>query len=335
MISILLIGAGTMGTAHARSYQSMDNVELVGIIDLDTQKAAKLAGGGTKIFSSFEDAEEIIDQVDVVDVCVPTFLHKEFVKKAAMNGKHVICEKPLARTLEDAIEMLNICNEKEVKLFVGHVVRFFPEYNLAKMALENGEIGKPGVVRTSRGGGFPRAWNDWYADVQSSGGVILDLIIHDFDYLRWCFGDVERVYAKSLLGRGFARLDYALVTLRFKNGVIAHVEGSWSHEGFSTKLEIAGDKGAIEYDSSQQRPLLATIKGDSTQKGGVNVPRSPLKESPYYRELAHFIDCIETGKQPIVTAEDGVKAVEIAMAALHSVETGQTVYLNDNKELVY
>jgi UDP-N-acetylglucosamine 3-dehydrogenase len=329
MLSILIIGAGTMGTAHARSYQAMENVKLVGIVDINKQKAYKLAKEGTETFSSFEEAVEKLERVDVVDVCIPTYLHKEYVKKAATLGKHVICEKPLARTLEDAVEMVNFCKEQDVKLFVGHVVRFFPEYNLAKRVLESGEIGKPGVVRTSRGGGFPNAWRDWYADYQSSGGLILDLIIHDFDYLRWCFGDVERVYAKSLLGRGYARMEYALVTLKFKSGVIAHVEGSWAHEGFSTKLEIAGDKGAIEFDSSKERPFTATIKENRVGNNGVNVPKSPLKESPYYRELKHFIHCIETGDQPLVSAEDACKAVEIAMAALRSIETSQAVHIND------
>ncbi len=203
---------------------------------------------------------EEAEHIDIVDVCVPTFLHKSYVMKAADAGKHVICEKPLARSLEDAREMLDYCREKDVRLFVGHVLRFFPEYREAKALVDQGAIGDVAVVRTTRGGGFPMAWNNWYADFQNSGGLVLDMIIHDFDFLRWCFGEVERVYAKSLFGRGHYGMDYALVTLRFASGVIAHVEGTWAHESFSMKFELAGKSGIIDYDSASDQPLVSVSR---------------------------------------------------------------------------
>ncbi|TGV29434.1 gfo/Idh/MocA family oxidoreductase, partial [Mesorhizobium sp. M00.F.Ca.ET.186.01.1.1] len=203
----------------------------------------------------------------------------------------------------------------------------FPEYEKSRQLVNDGTIGNVGVARTFRGGIFPTAWNDWYADYKNSGGLVLDMIIHDFDFLRWCFGDVERVYAKSLLGRGFARIDYALVTLRFKSGMIAHVEGSWAHEGFSMKMELAGSEGIIQYDSAKEKPLIAVNRAKQAGMGGVAVPESPLRENPYFRELKHFIDCIENDLEPRVTVEDAVKAVEIARAALESIETGKPVTL--------
>ncbi|WP_423241348.1 Gfo/Idh/MocA family protein [Oceanobacillus zhaokaii] len=332
MLNTLVIGAGTMGRTHAAAYAKMEEVTLAGIVDTDLAKAQDLAEKlGTKAFQTYEEATETLDAIDVVSVCVPTPVHKEYVMKAADDNRHVICEKPLARSLADAREMINYCQDKGVKLFVGHVVRFFPEYVRAKQVVDGGKIGKPAVVRTTRGGAFPMASNDWYSDFNSSGGLVLDMIIHDFDYLRWCFGEVERVYAKSSRNRVLERLEYALVTLRFESGVIAHVEGTWAHQGFSTKFEIAGKEGIIEYDSAKVAPVVASKK-ETTSSGGVAVPESPMKENPYFTELQHFINCIKKDTKPIVSAEDAYKAMEISLAALESIEIGKSVVLKGKKE---
>jgi UDP-N-acetylglucosamine 3-dehydrogenase len=329
MQNVLLIGAGTMGIVHAEAYSEMDNAQLVGIVDSNKDKVYELAEKvGTSAFYTFDDAMEKLENIDVIDICLPTYFHKKYVKLAADAGKHVICEKPLARDLEEAREMITYCREKNVKLFVGHVVRFFPEYQKAKALLEAGAIGKPAVVRTSRGGSFPTGWSDWYADYQKSGGLVLDLLIHDFDYLRWCFGEVVRVYAKRISNCEDLRLDYALVTLRFENGVIAHVEGTWAHEGFASKFEFSGTKGIIDYDSTKAVPITSLVRTKYKRSVGVAVPESPLKKNPYFLELEHFLSCIETGDIPLVTSEDAYKAMEIAFAALQSIETGKPVTLN-------
>lgn len=330
MLKILLIGAGTMGSTHGEAFTKMENAVLAGIVDKNMEKAEKLAERlQTKAFQTFEEALETIGKADVASICLPTPFHKPFLKKSADLGMHVICEKPLARNLDDAKEMIEYCREKNVKLFVGHVVRFFPEYIRAKELMEQGKIGRAAVARTYRGGAFPTASDDWYADYESSGGLVLDMIIHDFDFLRWCFGDAERVYAKSIKGGDEKRIDYSLVTIRFKSGVIAHVEGSWAHQSFTTKFEFAGEHGIIEHDSSKSVPVVFEGRSKNNASAGVAVPESPLKDSPYYTELHHFITCIESGEEPIVTAEDAYKAMEIALSALKSIETGREVVLNE------
>ncbi|WP_045523007.1 Gfo/Idh/MocA family protein [Neobacillus niacini] len=329
MQKILLIGAGTMGREHATSYYSMEDVHLVGIVDLRKEQAEQIIGhNDTKIFQTLDEAVNNLEHIDVIDVCVPTFLHKEYVQKAADYGIDVICEKPLAYTLEDAREMIDYCEKKDVRLFVGHVVRFFPQYAKVRDLVSNGTIGDIGVVRTKRGGNFPAGWGDWYADQTKSGGVILDLIIHDFDFLRWSFGEVERVFAKGLAERKIEHLDYALVTLVFKSGVIAHVEGTWAHQTFSSQFEFAGKSGILEYDSLKEEPVLLSIRKSNEEKNGVAVPQSPLKKSPYYIELEHFLKCLKTNGTPIVTAEDAYKAMEISVAALQSLKTGLPISLD-------
>lgn len=329
MQRVLLIGAGTMGSVHFNAYQQMDHVQVAGVVDPQVGKTKELGLDESRIFESWEIAVEQAGKFDVIDVCVPTIYHLEYVKKAAELGKHVICEKPLARHLKDALEMIDYCKQKQVRLFVGHVVRFFPEYEKTKKLVENDEVGQVGVVRMRRGGVFPTGWEDWYADFDQSGGLILDMIIHDFDYIRWTFGEVERIYAKGFTNRSYGRSDYALVTMRMKAGPIIHVEGSWTHEGFSSAFEIAGSKGIIDFDSAEEKPLNLVLKQTENTSGGVAVPESPLNENPYFRELRHFMRCVETGENPRVTPYDALKAMEISLAALRSMETGEPVVLSE------
>ena len=333
MQNVLLIGAGTMGMVHASAYYAMEDVKVVGIVDIRKEQAEQIRGEhDTKIFQTLEEAVENIERIDVIDICAPTFLHKEYVIKAADLSINVICEKPLAYSLQDAKEMIDYCKEKDVKLFVGHVVRFFPQYSKAKELVKKEAIGEIGIVRTRRGGSFPLGWSDWYADQSKSGGVILDLIIHDFDFLRWTFGEVDRVFAKGLSEKGLEHLDYAIVTLVFESGVIAHVEGTWAHQTFSSQFEFAGKTGIIEYDSLKEEPVLLSIRQSSEEQNGVEVPQSPMKKSPYHIELEHFLSCLKSNKTPIVTAEDAYKAMEISVAALESLKTGVPVSLSKKGE---
>ncbi|MFG6114852.1 Gfo/Idh/MocA family protein [Halobacillus sp. MO56] len=331
MVRVLLLGAGTMGTVHAEAYNSLDNVEIAGIVDIRKEQADQLAAKvEASVYYSFEEAMEKIGNLDVIDICLPTYLHKEYALKAADQVKNVICEKPLARSVEEAREMIDYCKNREVSLFVGHVVRFFQEYNRIKDIVETGKLGKPAVVRTTRGGTFPKAWQNWYGDFEKSGGLILDLLLHDFDYLRACFGEVERVFAKKIARKDADELsiDYALVTLRFKNGVMAHLEGTWAHQGFSSGIEVAGNEGIVEYNSANNTPLKHVSREKEAGVAGVAVPESPLASNPYREELKHFITCIANGNEPIVTAEDGFYAIQIAMAAQQSCDTGKPVNLN-------
>lgn len=328
MIEVVIAGAGTMGRMHALAYASMDDVRLAGVIDQDGERAGRLAAEtGAAAYSSMQQALDARPGVSVIDVCLPTPLHHDYVLQAAAYGKHVICEKPLVGNLKEAENIVNICNNAGVALFVGHVVRFFPEYTEAKKRIDNGDVGKVGMARLSRIGPFPKGSGNWYADKEKSGGVLLDLVIHDFDFLRWCFGEVERVYAKTVALQEGDQADYALVSLRFCSGVIAHVEGSWSHDKFSTKFEIAGDGGLVHHDSTASSPLRLYQRGAGADGPGVAVPLSPLRASPYERELAHFMDCIRTGKTPIVTAVDACRALEISLAAIESAKTGKPVQL--------
>lgn len=319
-----IVGAGTMGSVHAQSHLEAGH-QIAAIYDLRPEAAQVIAQQvGAPVAASYES---MLDDptIELIDICVPTFLHRDFVLAAARAGKHVVCEKPIALTLADASAMIDACQQAGVHFYVAHVVRFFPEYARARELVLDGKVGRPGVIRTTRGGLFPTGWTDWYATPELSGSLIADLIIHDLDWLRWTFGEVERVYAKSLLGRTEERLDYALVTLRFASGAIAHVEGTWAHTGFRYGFEIAGSGGLLEFDSDKVKPVVISQRTAAAGFAGVAVPESPLKESPYTTELRHFARCIRQGETPVVTAHDAYKALEISLAALESARTGRPV----------
>ncbi len=322
---VAIIGAGVMGNTHARHWGRVPGAEIVGALDLSLD-AAQAVG------PAFTDWNTLLSEAkpDIVDVCTPTPLHREYVERAAAAGKAIFVEKPLARTLEDCDAMLAAVERTGVPAMSGHVVRFFPEYAAAKRLVDAGGVGTPAAVRTARMGGMP-TWSVWYADPAQSGGVALDLILHDFDWLRWTFGPVSRVYTQGLMGRTelAGRLDYALVTLRFVAGAVAHITGSWAHPtGFRTTFEIAGDGGLIEHDSARSAPLTASLRGGEGG-GSVAVPESPLAEGedPYYLELAAFVSALENSEPPPVTLHDGREATRIGLAALESIETGKVVQL--------
>ena len=319
-----LVGAGFMGRVHLDAYAAIPEVDVAGVADASIEAA--VAGAelvGTRPYASYEELVAAED-IEVVDICLPTPFHRDLALRAADEGRHVILEKPIARTMGDAQEILEAFSGDGPRLFVGHVARFFPEYAGIKEKIDAGELGMVGVVRTSRRSPILLGWNDWYADWRASGGVLVDLLIHDFDFLRWALGNVRRVYARGVLGREYNRLDYALVTLRFESGAIAHVEGHWGYPGpFNYSIEVAGSSALLTVDSTE--PTSLELVGEPPVSG--EVPDLASGKSPYEKQLEHFIQCIEFGEEPVGRAQDACEALRISLAATESVLTGEPVTL--------
>ena len=325
-----ITGAGLTGQMHAERWAQLP-VELAGSYTRTPERmqaAAERYGG-----RAFSSLEELLSAVDVVDICTPAPTHKDLVLAAAAAGKDIICEKPMARHLHDAEEMITACEATGVRLFIAHVVRFSPEYARAKQVLDNGQLGRPGVIRTVRGGNYPAPdTQNRFTDFEQSGGVILDTLIHDIDYVRWCFGDVATVFARGLTFSDVDAADHVLLTMRFKNGAIGHMEGSWAYPpgNFRTRIEIAGDGGLLEFDSLNTLPVsVALMQKKDALAAGVPVPESPMDDAddPYYRGIAHFLSCLESGDDFLVSPQDGLEALRIALAAIESLRTGQPVHI--------
>jgi len=327
-----------MGGLHSSQWVDMPEAEVVGVLAESRDAAMRVAGEANCPAFGQDEFDAMLRQTrpDIVDICVPTPVHRHYVERAAAAGKAVFVEKPLARTLADCDAIVAAVERAGVPLMAGHVLRFFPEYAAATCLVDSGGVGKPAAIRTARMAGMPQGTGEngktWYWDQAQSGGVVLDMIIHDFDWMRWTFGPVTRVFARGLYGKPLhtGLRDYALVTLRFESGAVGHVTGSWAHPGgFHTTLEIAGDAGIIEYDSAASAPLRVSRKAAVGGGGGVAVPESPLaaEESPYFLELRAFVHALQTGEAPPVTVYDAREAARIALAALESMETGKAVTL--------
>ncbi|WP_409342372.1 Gfo/Idh/MocA family protein [Paenibacillus sp. MBLB4367] len=322
-MKVAVAGCGTMGRKFARVISEMQHVELTGIYNQSPHSAKGFAESlGTKWFSSYD--ELLADkELELVVIALPTFLHKAYTIRAAAYGKHVICEKPIALDREEAGEMMRACDLAGVRLFVGHVLRFFPEYRHMRKQATEGAVGKIGVVHAKRASLHPPA-DSWFADSGKSGGVIFDLMIHELDYMCWLLGEVSSVFAESKRTAGF---DYATATLRFESGAIANIEAIWGHPAsFHANLEIFGSHGVLKCSSQDSRPLVLYCTDSGSAAGeGVILPEAPSRQDPFALEIAHFIDCIRHRKQPIVTAADACQAVAVAQLALQSMETGKPV----------
>jgi predicted dehydrogenase len=323
-----IVGVGFMGSTHAAAWAGTE-AQIAGFVAETTGEARPFADQyGAKIYP---DLAALLDQVDVVDLCTPTHLHYPMVLQAAVAGKHIICEKPLARSVVQSQEMLQACRRAGVRLLVAHVVRFFPEYALAKTAVVDGKVGRPGVIRLSRGSFRPKKpVGNWFLDEAKSGGILMDLMIHDFDYARWVAGEVESVFAKKVTsGQPEASIDYGLAILKHASGALSHIAGAWAYPPptFRTHLEIAGDAGLIEFDSDDSAPIRNLIARPSGDSPDVGLPSSPVSESPYTSQIKEFYQALLSGKPARVSAEDGLASVQIAEAAIQSAATGQAVRL--------
>jgi len=333
-MKIGIVGAGFMGTTHAAGWAETP-AKIVGFTAETPQEANSLAKRYvTDVYSSLD---EMLFDVDVVDICSPTHLHYEMALKAAAAGKHIVCEKPLARTTKQAREIVTACRTAGVQLLVAHVVRFFPEYALAHSAVVEGQIGKPGVIRLHRGSYRPKKpAGNWFLDEVKSGGILMDLMIHDYDYARWIAGEVETVSARRVTQRHpDAPVDYGLVILSHKSGALSHIAGAWAYPppAFRTHLEIAGDRGLIEFDSDGTAPIQNLIlKSSGSNAPDVALPSSPVSESPYTTQIKEFYRALAEGMTARVNAVDGLAAVQIAEAALESAHTGQPVKLQSLAE---
>lgn len=327
-----IVGAGSMGEAHTPAWQALAGrgAELVGILANRPGSAETFATRyGIQAYPSYE---ALLADVDIVDICVPTDMHADFTVRAAEAGRHIVCEKPIALTLQDGRAMIEACQQAGVRLFIAQVLRFVPQYSVAQQVVAAGQIGEPGVIRLTRAAYQPRkATDNWFVDETRSGGMILDLMIHDYDYARWIGGDIERVFAKSVRAiRPDAPGDYALVTLRHRNGAIAHVEGGWAYPPgyFRTSIDIAGTDGAIEWISDTADPLhLYQAQSAATETAEVGLPLSLLDESPFVTQLRHFYDCVVNNTPFMMSPEDALAALEIGLAARKSLRTGLAVTL--------
>lgn len=316
-----LIGAGGISHVHMAAWQSLGATVTV-------FSAANAPALAQKYGIAVADTlSELFAVADIVDIVTPTNTHRGFALAAIAAGKDVICEKPLAGTVAEAIEITNAAQAAGVRVFPAHVVRFFPEYAAIKKQLGDGRIGEPAVLRLSRAGQAPAA-GTWFFSEPDGGGIIRDQMIHDLDQALWLAGEVTQVYAVQnppTVDGVVPCPVVAHVTLTHANGAISHAQGAWGPKGmaFRTSIDVAGSRGTLNYasrnDGSITRDLAAMDEPVSY------LPVQTTLSSPYTLQIAELANAIMDGTPARVAAVDGVMAVALAEAAAESIATGKAV----------
>lgn len=326
--TLAIIGAGFMGSAHAANYAALgDRVRVKTVCGRSPGRAARVAetvgaSPGTDLDAVFADPE-----VDAVDICLPTPVHRDVAERAFAAGKHVFLEKPLALTVEDG-EAIVAAAERSGRLFmVGLVLRFWPEYAELHRLVEAGELGRPKAVFAQRLSP-PADWADWLGDREQSGGTPVDLMIHDFDQMNALLGTPRSVYANEPEpGHVQALVDY--------DGGSGIAEGSMSMPRsypFSSDIRVLGEHGVAEYAFSAAPVEGEGNIGASSSARGLRVyPREGdmrvvdvASADPWGPEIEHFVLCLEQGRQPEQgTGEQALLALKVSLAAARSLESGR------------
>lgn len=327
MINLGLIGAGFMGETHANALIRISSAHVKWVVDRDYQRAEYLAEKIDAI-PTCDINEVLLDpEVDVCDITLPTVLHASFTINALNHGKHVIVEKPISLNIPDAEEMISTAKKNNRYLFVGHVLRFFPEYYALHQLIKSNRLGNPLLAHAYRLSNMPQ-WSDWFKDPQKTGGAVLDLQIHDIDFLNWIFGQPSRVFAVGFKdsSEGWNSL-YSIVQY---GDASASFEVSYNKPvdyPFTCGIRVQCTRGEIEYHSR--------AKGASFEKAQpekyltIHEDRNPdqkilvHEENAFYNELSHFIDCIRgIEDSPRVTADDAFLALLTAKAIESSLING-------------
>lgn len=309
-------------TSYANAIKRIPGVTLTAIYDTDIARGEAAAKEYGVLFYAERDAFLQTD-VCAVLICSENVLHKEMAVAAAHANKHILCEKPIATTLEDANEMIRICKEQRVKLQIAYPVRFSEPIRALKQTIDAGELGEIVAIRTTNRGQNPGGW--FIDNKLSGGGALLDHTVHMVDIMRWYLQDeVQEVTAFE--DRYFTDIhtdDAAIMTLRFNNGVIASHDASWSRfpqypTWGDVMIEVIGTKETRKVDVFKEQFRLYGKKDRSL-------------EHVYYGNdtdfdlIVDFIRCLQQDKEPSITGTDGLKSLEIALAGYQSSEQKKSV----------
>ena len=299
-INVGVVGVGAMGENHVRVYHKMEEANLVAVSDVSERALKKIEKKyGAK---GYTDYCELLENPDItaVSVCVPTTFHHNVVMEAIKHKKHVLVEKPIAFTLEEAEEMIAAAKEAGVILATGHVERFNPAVQKAKELIDDGVIGDIVSAFAKRVGPLPPRIKDV--------GVSIDLAIHDLDIMNYLFDEeVTQVYGTMNSSFDDSEFeDHAEIMVNFDNESTEIIEVNWLTPYKRRELELTGTAGIISVDYIKQS---IEVYGKFAQDIQIK------HEEPLKSELNSFLNAVYEGKEPEITGEDGLKALKMVIAA--------------------
>lgn len=334
-VSLGLIGAGRAGMIHARNFRAaVPHAVLTAVAD-PCRDNVQAALEELEIEKGYEDYRELLEdeEIDAVIIVTPTKYHCEIAVAAAKAGKHILCEKPMAMTVEECEIMEAAAKEYHVKLQVAFMRRFDRAFTEVKNVVDAGEIGDVVMVRSNtRGPSIPKPW---MYDIRKSNGPLAEVNSHDIDTLRWFTGsEFKTVYA---MGGNYrcpdAKQDFpdfydnVILAAGFANGMQGMIDGAQGVlYGYDARVEILGTKGCIFLGKTQERPITVCRSDMRRYEAFTNSWKFLFKDA-YLEEDMDFVDCILTDREPKVTGHDGKMAVKVVNAGNLSVSTGQIITL--------
>jgi len=351
-LKIGLLGAGSISYPHLAAHKNNPNVGEVIVADVN-EKARNVLCEKYQVIRSVERYQDLLNDpsIDLIDVCLPSYLHAKVSIEALQAGKHVLCEKPLAISMDEADQMIQTADKTKKRLFGVLNQRFMPIHEKAKELLNKGEIGQPMFMISQIFGNELSRFGDpkhWKGDLKmAGGGVLIDSGIHHIDLMQFFLGEiasVSAVFKKMIVKAENKGEDNAFLTMEFKNGPVGTLMTSYTMTElpWTEPKAIYGTEGTLVIDDSQPIPLKVVkcaernvhpdgcTRCDKT-KDIIIAPDSGIGENPWFfsirRCIDNFIDALLTNSEPIVTCFDGRKSLGVALAAEESSKTGKRINL--------
>ena len=306
-----LVGIGGMGGCHFFNYDSVEGAEIVAVCDVQTKMAKeKVKGRGIKVYKTLAGMLNNAE-LDMIDICTPSYLHKDMAVKLLKKGYHVLCEKPMTLNARDAKKVLEASKATDKKFMVAHVVRFMTPYVYLKNVIESGELGKLLRLDMKRISSIPTwSWEDWMRDEKRSGGVATDLSIHDIDFVQSVLGMPDKItsYTTGIKDNN----DYVISNLQYGDTFVT-CEGTWYNTpiGFKATYLAVFQNGYVELsDKLYKNGKEVVFEQPETKEAdlGINVGN----DNGYLAEIQYFVDCVNNNKDiEYVTPESSAKSVEL------------------------
>jgi len=338
-VRVAVIGCGSISKhRHVPEYANNENVELVAFVDPIIERAQNFVDqhGG----QAFTDYKEMLAAIkpDAVSVCTPNYLHAEMSIEAAKAGAHVLVEKPMAVTDEEAAAMIEAAKENNVKLMVGHNQRFMPPHEKAKEILKTGVLGKVLTFRTSFGHPGPDAWsidgaNSWFFRKEEAiMGAMGDLGVHKSDLIRWLLDDeVAEIaaFVGTLDKKDTESDDNSSCILRMKSGAIGTLVASWTYyKGEDNSTMLWCENGVLRIGTDPVDKVILELRDGTVEKyaaGEISTNEKQVSSGV----VEKFIESIVNDTEPAVTGEEGRKSLKVILDAFESQATGRFVRVND------
>jgi myo-inositol 2-dehydrogenase/D-chiro-inositol 1-dehydrogenase len=338
-IRVGLIGSGFVADLHAAAFRLVPDAELVAVASPTPGKARRFADRHG-IAQAFEDYRDLlaVKEIDLVSLALPNDLHCRAALDAARAGKHVLCEKPLCRTLQEADQMIAACRLASVLLLYAEELCFAPKYVRAKQLADEGALGRVFLVKQSEEHFGPH--EPWFWDVErSGGGVLLDMGCHSIEYARWVFGKPKVKSVTAQLGTHVHRdktrgEDHSLCIVEYEGNRIGLAENSWAKQGgVDDRCELYGSGGFTRADLLRGSSLLTysesgygyAVEKAASTRGYTFTMFEEVWNYGFPQEMAHFVRCVQGKETPLETGEDGREVLKIIYAAYESAGTGRRI----------